>query len=75
VEDKTATWRSLQLARDHTAWRVMVMSEACTQFYKTSLPPSLQDTILLEPQGCLSVVRQKIGGFGVFGGVFGEFLE
>ena len=63
VEDKTATWWLYELARHYHAPRGMMPREECTPPYKTSLTPPHLKKLLLEPQGCLSIVRQKIGGF------------
>jgi hypothetical protein len=65
-----------QLARDHTARRVMDPREACTQFYKTSPPPPHLHTIFARALSSLSVRIGRNRGFrGFRKGFLGSFRE
>jgi hypothetical protein len=47
MEDKAATWKLYELARDHPARGVMDPREACSSGYKSSPTPPHLYTILL----------------------------
>ena len=70
-KDKDATWQAHASRGIITRRAASCRARRARPPINKTTPPSSLTQFLLEPQGCLSVVRQKIGGFRVFSGVFG----
>uniref|UniRef100_A0A2N9GQ56 Uncharacterized protein n=1 Tax=Fagus sylvatica TaxID=28930 RepID=A0A2N9GQ56_FAGSY len=63
VEDKTATWRAVRLARHHHAPRGMMPREACNSVYKSSPTPTSFVQDFARALGSLSVRIGRNRGF------------